>query len=49
MERGSKNQEIAAVGFMSYEFKDYIYKHLDFDKKNIMISHYYGFVNLKKL
>ena len=28
-----KNQEIAAVGFMSYEFKDYIYKHLDFDKK----------------
>ncbi len=44
-----KNQQIAAVGFMSYEFKDYIYTHIDFDKKNIIISHYYGFVNLKKL
>lgn len=28
-----KNQQIAAVGFMSYEFKDYIYTHIDFDKK----------------
>ena len=27
-----KNNQIATVGFLSYEFKDYIYNHIDFNK-----------------
>ena len=27
-----KNNQIATVGFLSYEFKDYIYSHIDFNK-----------------